>query len=295
MQSSTGVLYQQNAGIMEISRTTQVSNIKPNLHAHSGVQFVWLENFSGDFQVDEVVSQASSSDICIFGNQIPHRLISHAPQIYAVNFLLEKEYFRDTLLRANCTGSFSLKCEFLMENIESLRNMNVLHTDKYERDALKHLTSAMMTECCLMREGYDVVLNGMIREFLIRLIRSIPNRTIDCWHTVQDVCKYLSENMAEPFDLTRIAGEFGFNKSHLCRLFRKIQNKTMYEYLIDIRCERALELMKDENRSITEISQDVGFTDYAQFWRCFKQYTGVTPNKYRSADAAGAPSTQPTS
>ena len=136
-----------------------------------------------------------------------------------------------------------------------------------------------------MREGHEIILEGMIREFFIRILRSIPNHTVEGWSTVLDVRRYLNENMVKPFDLTQIAQEFGFNKSHLCRLFRKIQNMTMYEYLVHIRCSRALEMMKDESLSITKISQDIGFSDYARFWRCFKQYTGMSPNQYRNPDS----------
>lgn len=284
MQPRTGMLYQQTAGIIEISCTTAVDNIKPNLHEHSGVQFIWLENFSGDLQSDHSINQVTSSDICIIGQKLPHRLLCRSSQIFAVNFLLDKDYFKERLNQVQGQGMFSKKCDLLITNIESIHNLNIFHVNKYEQDALKHVTSSILQECRGLREGYEIILEGMIQEFLVRLLRSIPNHLVEGWTTVMDVCQYLDENMAKPFDLTHIADEFGFNKSHLCRLFRKIQNMTMYEYLVHVRCSRALEMMQDKNRSITEISQNVGFSDYAQFWRCFKQYTGVSPNKYRCTD-----------
>jgi len=257
MTPKTGIFYKQNSGIMEISCTTRVDTIKPKLHAHSGIQFIWLENFNGDLQSDQSVNHAASSDICVIGQQIPHRLACRSSHVHTVSFLLEKEYCSDRLHQVKDLGLFSKKCDFFINNIEDLHNLTILHADKFEQDALKYLMASILQECRRMREGHEIILEGMIREFFIRILRSIPNHTVEGWSTVLDVRRYLNENMVKPFDLTQIAQEFGFNKSHLCRLFRKIQNMTMYEYLVHIRCSRALEMMKDEDFSVTAISASI--------------------------------------
>ena len=53
------------------------------------------------------------------------------------------------------------------------------------------------------------------------------------------------------------------------------------QYLSNFRISKAVELLKDSNLSINEISVSVGFKDVAYFYKVFVKYYGVTPKKYR--------------
>ena len=56
---------------------------------------------------------------------------------------------------------------------------------------------------------------------------------------------------------------------------------TFVEYLNNLRIEKAIELLRNTNKNITDISHQVGFNSIANFNKKFKDYTGQTPRKFR--------------
>ena len=55
----------------------------------------------------------------------------------------------------------------------------------------------------------------------------------------------------------------------------------MLEYIASTRIDRAKHLLKEENLSIGEIAEQVGFVNSHTFIRCFKKGENITPGKYR--------------
>lgn len=281
MKTNNGIFLKQDSGIMEISYTDRVANMKPHLHAHPGVQFVWLENFEGSLQTNDSLSHATGSDICMIGDQVPHRLISNASAVRATNLLLSKEYLNNILFGENSAGLSADRSRYFLWKIDAQQSDKVLHINKQEYHKMDRLAGALRRESQDMRDAWQMMLDCMMKEFVVWLLRAIPQRNVERFQTVQSINKYLEENAAKQFVLEDLAAEFGFHKSHLCRIFKEIQNESMYEYVARIRCDLAMERMEDTKLSITEISQDVGFSDYNQFTKYFKLYTGVTPAQWR--------------
>ncbi|WP_245741209.1 helix-turn-helix domain-containing protein [Propionispira arboris] len=69
---------------------------------------------------------------------------------------------------------------------------------------------------------------------------------------------------------------------HLSRLFSKDTGSSFSEYLITFRMNKAIELMTKQDAACVEAANFVGYTDYAQFSKIFKKYTGVSPNYYKT-------------
>ncbi len=79
--------------------------------------------------------------------------------------------------------------------------------------------------------------------------------------------------------LESIASSLYVHPVYLSSTFKKELNKTITEYIIDIRMKHALELLKSANNiTISDISASVGYEDYYYFSKSFKKYYGFTPN-----------------
>lgn len=76
-------------------------------------------------------------------------------------------------------------------------------------------------------------------------------------------------------------GELHIARSHLTRAFNKTFSLTPNAYINKIRIEKAKELLKASDKSITEISYDCGYKSLSTFYDNFKKVEGVSPMSYR--------------
>jgi AraC-like DNA-binding protein len=100
----------------------------------------------------------------------------------------------------------------------------------------------------------------------------------------------LDRAYAEPLDLAEIAARAGYSRFHFVRTFRAAYGDTPGQYLSRRRVERAKELLRTANLTVTEICNIVGFTSLGSFSARFKQLVGVSPSNFREAAVrAGGP------
>lgn len=89
---------------------------------------------------------------------------------------------------------------------------------------------------------------------------------------------------AEPLDVRSIASVAHVSEAHFIRTFRAVFGETPHRYLQRRRVERAMFLLRETDRSITDVCLDVGFTSLGTFSRTFRQIVGETPSGYRSGN-----------
>ena len=95
---------------------------------------------------------------------------------------------------------------------------------------------------------------------------------------------------AEPLDLDGLAGAAGVSKYHFLRCFTAAYGKTPALYLAERRIERAQDLLRATNLTVTEVCMLVGYTSLGSFSSRFRQLVGVSPSAYQASFAEkGAP------
>jgi AraC-like DNA-binding protein len=86
---------------------------------------------------------------------------------------------------------------------------------------------------------------------------------------------------AEPLDVPAVAAVAHISPAHFSRTFRKVFGETPHRYLQRRRVERSMFLLRETNRSVTDVCFDVGFTSLGTFSRTFTKIVGETPSGYR--------------
>ncbi len=86
---------------------------------------------------------------------------------------------------------------------------------------------------------------------------------------------------AEPLDVAAVAAVAHISEAHFSRSFRAVFGETPHRYLQRRRVERSMFLLRETDRSITDICLDVGFTSLGTFSRMFREIVGETPSSYR--------------
>ncbi len=93
---------------------------------------------------------------------------------------------------------------------------------------------------------------------------------------------YIARHYSEPFTLTEIAEYVELNASYFSNLFKTETGMNFSEYLLNVRMDKAKELLKDPKIRIYEIGQLVGYEDAVSFGRAFKKKWGISPKEYRN-------------
>ncbi|MEU8828698.1 helix-turn-helix transcriptional regulator [Streptomyces sp. NPDC048636] len=91
----------------------------------------------------------------------------------------------------------------------------------------------------------------------------------------------MDRDWAEPLDLDAVAAHAGYSRYHFLRAFKAVYGATPGAYLSRRRIERAEELLRSANLSVTEICTLVGFSSLGTFSASFKKQTGLSPSDYR--------------
>ena len=97
---------------------------------------------------------------------------------------------------------------------------------------------------------------------------------------------HIDRHYAEPLDLDRIAAVAGVSKYHFVRSFRMTYGETPMRYLTRRRIERAQDLLRAANLTVTEICMLVGFSSLGSFSTRFTALVGESPTAYRDRWAA---------
>lgn len=95
-------------------------------------------------------------------------------------------------------------------------------------------------------------------------------------------CKeYIRKYYHQKICIPDIAEALGVSESHLSRIFKKETGESIHKYSMHMRIERAENLLKYSEASLTEISEYLCFSSQSHFGKVFKVYKNMTPKQYR--------------
>lgn len=93
----------------------------------------------------------------------------------------------------------------------------------------------------------------------------------------------IDRHFAEPLQIATLAGVALMSPAHFIREFRATFGEPPHRYVQRRRVERAMALLRDTGRSVTEVGLAVGFTSSGTFSRTFKAVVGQSPSTYRTS------------
>jgi len=103
----------------------------------------------------------------------------------------------------------------------------------------------------------------------------------------------MDRTYAQPLDVAALARIACVSPGHFIRTFRATFGETPHRYLQRRRVERSMSLLRESDRSVTDICLDVGYTSLGTFSRTFREVVGQSPLAYRRGSAPG-PDAAPT-
>ena len=135
---------------------------------------------------------------------------------------------------------------------------------------------------------FDKKVEALIIDILISIFREITGGKTEKRAenpTSKEVIIYNVVNYINSADkmitLKDIAHKFFYDYNYISKNFKKLMNVGLRDYLYNNRLEKSVRLLASEDKSITEISELLGYSSIHSFSRSFKQKYGVSPENYR--------------
>lgn len=101
---------------------------------------------------------------------------------------------------------------------------------------------------------------------------------------VKNVISYIQLKYSEHVKIENIAFSLGLNRSYLTRLFKEATGYSLQEYLLTYRMKMAIKLLSENDLSVAEIAEAVGYTDTFTFSKAFKRHFGRSPSACKGID-----------
>ena len=91
----------------------------------------------------------------------------------------------------------------------------------------------------------------------------------------------ISSNLTKQFSIQELSTHVGLNDFDLKKEFKRVFDKTIFEYATELRMNKAKELLMHTQQPIYEISETIGYKNPTHFTAAFKKKEGITPKKFR--------------
>lgn len=173
--------------------------------------------------------------------------ILKSPSLASIHFIPEKSWQRRVL-----------------ELMESIRLLNREHP----------MSEELQIQIALLRIWQEIFEHVEVNE-------TRPAENGRDTERIRRIMEYIQKHYAEKITLEELAEQIHLCRSESCRLFRRYMKESMFDYLLDYRVERSLELLRSPDLDVTQIADRVGFGSPGYYSKIFKRKMGCTPLEYR--------------
>ena len=108
------------------------------------------------------------------------------------------------------------------------------------------------------------------------------SRTTAAFYTYQSSREIIQKNFMTLRSLEQIAEKCNIDCAYLCRLFKRFDNRSPYQYLMRMKMNLAAQRLRLPNSSVKEIAFELGFSDPFHFSRVFKRIFGIPPGIFKN-------------
>lgn len=119
------------------------------------------------------------------------------------------------------------------------------------------------------------------RQYLfLKLILTINKKAITN-HTAVQFSDYIEKNLSKICSLSDICEAFHYSKNYIIRIFNKEFGISPMQYVNEAKIKKAMYLLETTSRSVKQITEECGYSDYPYFYKRFVRKTGISPTCWR--------------
>lgn len=250
------------------------------MHWHEDVQFIYvLEGCVTVKTLDEELV-IRPGEGCFINKYVVH-FVGHGEGCHYYNFLCPDYFF------SFYPGSPARMTVDYLSGNSQLPVYLFTGSEPWHQQVLEHLRHLTALEQNRQQGephyAYEVLvqLSGMWLHMAknIRLTQQHKQRPL--YKRMQCFLKYIEDHYSEEISLGDLAASANVSKAECLRCFKSSMQVTPYQYLIELRLDKAAQLLADTDEPVGEIALKAGFQQSSHFGKFFKAKTGLSPLAYR--------------
>ena len=275
-----GNLYQElemSSEFVDTHQDTSVANNTVNLHSHTFYEVLSIRSSGGtEYLVDAQRYKLQRGDIIIVPPGVSHRPI--LPEE------LTESYKRDVLW---ISSAFIQKLmeQFPDKDVFQSTGTRLIRTAGTKWAFLMDIIHRGVLESEQKKLGWELAVTANTAQLIVHFRRAILDKAANTMKAekkelMDKVLGYIEQHYREKLTLAEVAGRFYVSESTISQTFRKKMGVSFYRWVTQRRLIAAKTLI-EEGKSMEQVAELVGFSDYSSFFRAFKREFGISPRQYR--------------
>lgn len=168
--------------------------------------------------------------------------------------------------------------------------MSIIRNDQLQqRTWLNSVLDQMSFEYRSTTPGSQLIVNKLTEVMVVELLRinfgMVDERNLLTALKDKKMAKALESLHAEPernWTLQSLGEHIGMSRSGIAKRFTELVGIPMFEYLTNLRMQRAIDFLQTSDLRPADIAEKIGYESVVAFTKAFKRHTGETPSKYRT-------------
>ena len=255
------------------------------LHSHEFDELVIILKGTSMHMIDGQEFPVKAGDVFVIAQNHEHQYLEMHGLALA-NILFDREALAmnqwDIRALPGFHALFSLEPAFRSQHNFRSR----LQLSEQKLNQVNELIHDLTRETQQRNPGYRIMAKGLFMQLTVSLSRAYSSspteESLDLLR-IGDAIAHIETCYAEKITLDELAAKSHLSQRHFTRVFQECIGRSPIDHLMHIRCQKAAELLKKTERTITNIAFDCGFSDSNYFTRCFRKIMNMTPKQFRQA------------
>lgn len=250
-------------------------------HAHEFEELVVIVGGRGTHRIGAEEYQIEMGEVFVVLRGMSH----HYPAVRGlslINILYDPRRFRQPRADLGALPGYHALFEIEPRLRQRERFKNRLKLPVEELGQFLNIVAEIEDELTARNPGYRFMATAHFERLLGFISRSYANVSKPVARPVtqiSDVLAHLERHYAEPLTVEDLAEVAGLSPTSLFRLFKEIMGRSPIDYLIHLRVDKAVHLLRRGGMRVGEVSGAVGFNDSNYFARQFRRITGRSPRE----------------
>ena len=256
------------------------------MNRHDYFELYYVSSGRGQFQVQDRSLPINEGDLVVMGSNLYHRVSSHSRRKMKAVAL----YFQPEVIRASETNGDDVEylMPFLLQesgfpHVISSKDSDIPAESLQLIQRIRATLPASSARARLtVRTCVKMILMLLVNHYAAYCdTREIFNRREETLKRLQPLFEFLEHHYDQPITIKMAAASCAMSLSHFMRFFKQMTGQSFHDYLNHFRIAKAQVLLAATDKSISEISQEVGFCDQSYFGTVFRKIVNLTPAAYR--------------